>query len=61
MFFKIIKIDIHNENNLQWFEYFCGYGLGCSFSALFCRIGGGIFTKASDISGDIIGKVIDHT
>jgi K(+)-stimulated pyrophosphate-energized sodium pump len=39
------------------FDAICGYGFGCSYCALFCRISGGIFTKGSDISCDIIGKL----
>jgi K(+)-stimulated pyrophosphate-energized sodium pump len=42
------------------FDAICGYGFGCSYSALFCRISGGIFTKGSDISCDIVGKLECH-
>jgi Na+/H+-translocating membrane pyrophosphatase len=48
------SIGLTNKNT---FEIMCGYGFGFSFSALFCRISGGIFTKGADISCDIVGKI----
>lgn len=40
------------------FEAIAGYGLGGSSVALFCRVGGGIYTKAADVGADLVSKVL---
>ena len=38
-------------------EQLFGFSLGASSLALFARVGGGIYTKAADVAGDLSGKV----
>jgi inorganic pyrophosphatase len=46
-----------NEDYSFLFEVITGYGLGGSSVALFCRVGGGIYTKAADVGADLVAKL----
>ena len=54
--YKMVLNPKSTEDFIQFFEFIAGYGLGGSTVALFCRVGGGIYTKAADVGADLIGK-----
>ncbi len=43
--------------DLENVKYINGFAMGASSSALFSRVGGGIYTKAADVGADLVGKV----
>jgi H(+)-translocating pyrophosphatase len=55
VYIQILQPDT-TEDFKTMFEFIAGYGLGGSTVALFCRVGGGIYTKAADVGADLIGK-----
>jgi Na+/H+-translocating membrane pyrophosphatase len=59
-FFTLFLKYLTNLENTEIFEVLCGFGFGSTFTALFCRISGGIFTKGADISCDVVGKLEEN-
>ena len=55
LIYKAIYLNLNSPNSdfVILFESIAGYGLGGSLVALFCRVGGGIYTKAADVGADL--------
>lgn len=56
LIYKAIYLNLNSPNSdfVILFESIAGYGLGGSLVALFCRVGGGIYTKAADVGADLV-------
>merc|ERR1719262_651445 len=56
LYLLMVSFEKSIGRNIELYDAIAGYGLGGSSVALFCRVGGGIYTKAADVGADLSGK-----
>ena len=58
---SVVGLGLLGVSVLYWLfkdpQVIYGFGFGASSIALFARVGGGIYAKASDIGADLVGKI----
>lgn len=61
MGFLVVSLGLLGASLVYFFfkdiSFLLSFAFGSSISALFLRVGGGIYTKSSDIGADLVGKI----
>lgn len=54
---SMLVVNNSQDTYLEMYDAIAGFGLGGSSVGLFCRVGGGIYTKAADVGADLVAKL----